>query len=339
MVDYGRVVGDALIGENSSRARLNMKYYDAQRVSCRPPKPWRRRSWLGAPVRDTGWTYMSIWPSATLMSGSPDKFVNQNYHKSFGYVEWRRNSSAIEKHRGTSDFVMSRKRSVADDRSGFRYRAGPGPMSGETRSMNLLNTVRITITDLRQTVHARYGGGMRGYAECFYISLLRTNTFITFVHDCDGESVFLPDSDELEFVRNDRKRLDEFRQSRDLPKEFHCDQTHNDRDFILGLWQGEVAYIHWIFHENVRTRFLNLGDGCAEVGYMMTLPEFRDKKICSRALAHTVRTLSAEGIQRIFCVVHDKNIASIKVVERAGFREFGKARTIGPFNKKHDVTV
>lgn len=199
--------------------------------------------------------------------------------------------------------------------------------------------MRITLTELRQTVHARYGGGVRGYAEFFYISLLRTNTFITFVADSRGDSVYLPDPNSLSFTRNDHKRLNEFRRSRNLPKEFHCDQTHDARDFILGFWEGEVAYIHWIFHQNARTRFLNLGNDCAEVGYMVTLPEFRGKKICSNALTHTVQALSSEGVRSIFCVVHDRNIASIKAVKRAGFRESGRSRTLGPFNKRHDVTA
>ncbi|WP_075109833.1 GNAT family N-acetyltransferase [Halofilum ochraceum] len=204
--------------------------------------------------------------------------------------------------------------------------------------MNILNTIRLTLTDLRQTVHVRYGGGVRGYAEFFYISLLRTNTFIIFVTKSTGCSVYLPDPESLSFTRNDHKRLNEFRQSRDLPKEFYCDQTHDAHDFILGFWEGEVAYIHWIFHENAKTRFLKIGEDCAEIGYMVTLPEFRGNKICSHALTHTVQALCSEGVRSIFCVVHDKNIASIKAVKRAGFRESGKSRTLGPFNMRHDVT-
>lgn len=205
--------------------------------------------------------------------------------------------------------------------------------------MAFLKVAISTLSHLRKTVHARYGGGMRGYANFFYFSLLRINTFIIFIHGHDGELSCLPRSDQLEFVRNDHERLDELRRSRELPREFYCAQAHDACDFVLGSWEGEAAYIHWIFHQNGRTRFLNLGRGCAEIGSIVTLPEFRGRRICSHALAYTVQTLYAEGVQRIYCVVHDNNIASIKAVERVGFRQFRKARAIGPFNKRHDVVA
>lgn len=205
--------------------------------------------------------------------------------------------------------------------------------------MSFLSTASVTLRHLHRTVHAQYGRGVAGYSKFVYYSFLRTNIFIVFVHDCCDSFDKAGLSSRLKFIRNDFEELNSKRVRDDLPKEFYCDQTHHAQDFLLGLWEEKAAYIHWIFLDGTQTRFLNLGGGCAEICYMMTLPDFRGQRICSQAIAHTVQVLSSEGVRKVFCVVHDKNIASIKAVLRAGLREFARVRSIGPFNTRLEVTA
>lgn len=197
----------------------------------------------------------------------------------------------------------------------------------------------ITLRHFMQSVQAQYGPGIFGFLKYIYYSFMCINTFVVFIYN-ERSAV-----DALSFVpqfRSERKAyviLRYMRSSRSLPREFYCDQISGVDDFFLGLWDEQPAYIHWVFPEGAKSRFLNLGQGCAEVGYMLTLPEYRGKKICSQVLANTLKELRGDGVQRIFCVVHDQNVASIKAVQRAGFQEYTRVKSIGPFNTRLRVTA
>jgi len=205
--------------------------------------------------------------------------------------------------------------------------------------MRSVAVARITIRYLLQSIRAQYGSGILGFSKYIYYSFMRINTFVVFT--CDGNCALhsLNFTPQLQIERKAYETLRYMKSTKALPREFYCDQLAGVEDCFLGLWEEQPAYIHWVFPEGAKSRFLGLGEGCAEVSYMLTLPEFRGKKICSQVLAYTLNELRSEGVQRVFCVVHDQNVASIKAVRRAGFQEHIRVKSIGPFNTRLDVTA
>lgn len=205
--------------------------------------------------------------------------------------------------------------------------------------MRFLSVAKITIRHLLQSIQSQYGSGIQSFFNYIYCSFLRVNTFVVFV--CDGRSAAptLAFSPQLRSERKANEALQNLRSNIALPREFYCDQIAGVDDFFLGLWEEQPAYIHWVFPEGAKSRFLALGQGCAEVSYMLTLPKYRGKKICSQVLEYTLSELRSDGVQRIFCVVHDQNVASIKAVQRAGFQEFTQIKSFGPFNTRLHVTA
>ncbi|GAB6059666.1 GNAT family N-acetyltransferase [Desulfonatronum parangueonense] len=202
--------------------------------------------------------------------------------------------------------------------------------------MRFMGEAGAMMRHFRQSVQARYGRGLVGVYKFCYYSLLRINTFIVFT--CGPEETpkqVMPP--QLRIVRGDLAQLAAVRRHYSLPQEFYCDLNHNVEDFFLGFWNDAPAYLHWIFQAGKSSRFLELGPGCAEVNYMLTLPDFRGRRLCSLVVSHTVRELGAEGVRRFFCVVHDANIASIKAVQRSGFRKDKRVRSFGPFNGRTKV--
>lgn len=205
--------------------------------------------------------------------------------------------------------------------------------------MRSLGIAIITMLHLLQSIQSQYGSGISGFFKYIYYSFLRINTFIVFTCNGCGAALPLTFAPQLRSERKAYETLRYLRSSKALPREFYCDQLAGVEDFFLGLWEEQPAYIHWVFPAGAKSRFLCLGQGCAEVNYMLTLPEYRNKKLCSQVLAYTLKELRNDGVQRIFCVVHDQNVASIKAVQRAGFQEHTRVKSIGPFNTRLHVTA
>ncbi len=200
-------------------------------------------------------------------------------------------------------------------------------------------SVTTLLFKFRQTVHSQYGSDISSFIKFFYYSLFRINSFIVFTYDCQQVPEASPIDGKLKIIRKDFSELENLRNDYSLPREFYCDLSHSLNDFFLAFWDNKPAYIHWVFSSNEKSRFLNLGDSCSEISYILTLPAFRNMKICSHLLEYTINILAYEGTRKIFCVVHDKNLASIKAVQRAGFMNFKKVKSIGPVNIRYKVTA
>jgi hypothetical protein len=203
--------------------------------------------------------------------------------------------------------------------------------------MSFFTNARITLTHLRESINSQYGTGKSSFIKFFYFSMFRINKFIVFYQDC--QHINNNKNDELNIARQNYDTLNNFRKSQQLPREFYCDQSYGITDFFLGFWNGKLAYIQWVFHSGTKSRFLRIGDGCAEINYMLTLPEFRKNKICSQVLERSIQTLANDGIKKVFCVIHSKNLASIKSVQRAGMTEYKRLKAIGPFNSRIKVEI
>lgn len=193
------------------------------------------------------------------------------------------------------------------------------------------------IRHFAQSVRAQYGPLFPGILSFTYYSLLRRNRFIVLLHGPDSHCLQPLPIRDLVIHTTTGQSLDRIRGNRLLPREFYCDKTYGVSEYYLGTIADEPAYIHWIFRCCHQSRFLKMKSGDAEVNYMLALPTYGGRGLCSYVLSRTVADLKAGGVKRIFCVVHDHNTASIKATWRAGFRPYGQVTAIGPFNSKLKV--
>jgi hypothetical protein len=203
--------------------------------------------------------------------------------------------------------------------------------------MSSIKAARITLRYLLQSIRAQYGSGISGFFKFIYYSFLRLNSFIVFACNDRGAAHLMKLAPQLRVERKVDEYLHSLRRKNSLPREFYCDEAFGVNDFFLGIWEADLAYIHWVFHAGSKSRFLEIGENCAEINYMLTLPAFRRKNICSMVIKHTVNELFKDGIQTIFCVIHSENIASIKAIKNSGFREIKRVLSIGPFNIRMNV--
>jgi RimJ/RimL family protein N-acetyltransferase len=190
---------------------------------------------------------------------------------------------------------------------------------------------------LRATVKALYGGGPGGYLRLVWYHLLRPNRFLILAAEPHSMSAEPSPGKGHDFRWIEPAQLELLRAGMRWPREFYMDRTSKPSRCCLGMVNGEPAYVHWIFMQGDGSRFLRIGEGAAEINYILTLPAYRGLGLCGEAIRFTMRELGAEGIDTVYAVVHDGNVASLKALSRAGMHETGAIRAIGPLNRKREV--
>ncbi len=93
----------------------------------------------------------------------------------------------------------------------------------------------------------------------------------------------------------------------------------------VGMIEGELAIVS---HNRDTTQegafFFPLTTNCGLIWNAVTLPKFRGRGLYPAMLRFISSSLFSEGVESIFISCYDYNIASIKGIKKAGYREIGK---------------
>jgi RimJ/RimL family protein N-acetyltransferase len=119
--------------------------------------------------------------------------------------------------------------------------------------------------------------------------------------------------------------LSELRQRRGpgLPGEFYLDQRGAGRVYAAFI-DNRPAGVLWVLEQSFPSRYIKLSPGQAELGYAYVLPEFRGRKVMQQLIRAASTNLLANGYQRIFAVVEERNRASERAFLATGFRQVGQ---------------
>jgi RimJ/RimL family protein N-acetyltransferase len=115
-------------------------------------------------------------------------------------------------------------------------------------------------------------------------------------------------------------------QFRPVPWEFQCHHYDRVKDFFIVYDNDGIQHISWIYYKGDPNRILSLGTQDAEIKYSLTLPPFRGRGLYPKALKAVVRYLAQQGLHRVFISVQEDNQASIRGIEKAGFKLVGEIR-------------
>jgi RimJ/RimL family protein N-acetyltransferase len=89
---------------------------------------------------------------------------------------------------------------------------------------------------------------------------------------------------------------------------------------VLGEVNGTLCFFQW-----VRLRPAGEpGAGCAHLYKGYTAPEFRGRGISPAGQQFALRLLAADGIRSVTTDVAERNVASIRAIEKVGFRLLGR---------------
>ena len=129
-------------------------------------------------------------------------------------------------------------------------------------------------------------------------------------------------------------KLNELRKGQTLPRDFYYDKILNVKTCYLVFVESEIAYIHWVFFKGDNSRFLILSDSVAELNYNTTMQYFRGHRLSAMMMAYISKDLKESGYRKVMGVIHEENIASIKCIKQAGFKEITRIKALGPFHRK-----
>lgn len=110
-----------------------------------------------------------------------------------------------------------------------------------------------------------------------------------------------------------------------LPVQFFQDEMHGASSPYLGLWQGEVGHISWLFRSperGRRLRLVSLGPRDVELDGAFTFRDFRGKGLLSLVEREMLRDAKRDGARVAYTHVEEDNVASIKGVLKTGFAPY-----------------
>jgi ribosomal protein S18 acetylase RimI-like enzyme len=123
-----------------------------------------------------------------------------------------------------------------------------------------------------------------------------------------------------------------------LPREFFVDKTHGGKEFYLGYYKGEIAQIIWVFRRRGYSRFFSFeNESSCEINYVITLPEFRGRKLTEKFLKCIFYQLKNQGIKNVVVSVSAENILMLKSMRSSGFKEFKMIKSYFSLLKKTSI--
>lgn len=197
-----------------------------------------------------------------------------------------------------------------------------------------LNKLLITIRNFRDTAFHHYGNTPLSIIKFIYYSGLRINTFIVYENDLTKSLCDHSLDPDFKVIKPRIEELENIRKGMILPREFYYDRICKAKTCYLVYKGGKIAYIHWVFFSGEYSRFLILRDDVAELNYNTTMPEFRGHSLSAKMMAYISKDLQRNGLKKVMGVIHEYNYPSIRCIQKAGFVEVARIKTLGLFQKK-----
>jgi predicted GNAT family acetyltransferase len=117
------------------------------------------------------------------------------------------------------------------------------------------------------------------------------------------------------------KRFRDYRAG--LPIQFYSDMLHGARRFYLGLVDGEIGHISWVYTHEDHVHHMRLAPGEIMLEGAYTFADFRGRGLLSAVERAALNDAQREGKRLAFTHVAVDNRASLRGVWKTGFRPVG----------------
>jgi hypothetical protein len=118
--------------------------------------------------------------------------------------------------------------------------------------------------------------------------------------------------------------LNRFRESHpQAPIQFYADRTHGGHRFYLGLCDGRIGHISWVYDESDRVRQMRLQAGEIMLEGAFTFSDFRGRGLLAAVECAALDDARREGKRAAYTHVSVDNRASLRGVWKTGFRPVG----------------
>ena len=194
-----------------------------------------------------------------------------------------------------------------------------------------------TMREFKKTAYHDYGNRPWSVVKFIYYSAFKRNSFVVVGFPLDKAIPDCPLDSDFTVIKPTLEELRKLRAGKELPREFYYDEFHGVRRCYVALCAGDLAYIHWVYVKGDYNRFLRLSEGVAELNYNTCLPKHRGRGLMAKMIVYIFRDLQKDGFRMAVGVAHAENPPALKSTFKAGFREIGRIRTLGPFSRKFRI--
>lgn len=175
--------------------------------------------------------------------------------------------------------------------------------------------------------------GMRETLRRLFFRFLRINSFYVFSLDLLGFNLPVSAIIGVRVEEVMQQDLHELRkQYENLPSEFYIDKLEPKKNYrsFVGFVHGLPAIIFWLC-AGQSSELVKIGSKDVEMNHIHCRAEYRGRKLLQHMIHIIAPQMREEGFCEIITVVHSDNIASIKTMERCGFKRVGLLKRIGLF--------
>lgn len=168
-------------------------------------------------------------------------------------------------------------------------------------------------------------GGFRGLVEAFWCRLYRRQRFIRFGVELREWRIVDHPSDGLEAREGTPEELVRARaQTNELTIAFYADIARGARRFYVGLIDGEIRHISWVFAHGDPTLQMALAPDEIMLDSVYTVPAFRGRGLLPVVQRAILDDAKRQGYRYAYTHVEVDNVASIRGVRKTGFRPIGE---------------
>jgi len=167
--------------------------------------------------------------------------------------------------------------------------------------------------------------GTRGAYEAIRTRLYSGGDYVRFAVDLTAWQPPAATDPAIE-IRRGLAELVRARTSLAAPPQFYEDRVRGARRPYLGVWNGGVGHISWVFTHDDRTRLIRLRPGEVELDGAYTFPEYRGRGLLSAVERAILSDVKREGFQVAYTHVAVENRSSLRGVRKTGFRPVGIVR-------------
>jgi RimJ/RimL family protein N-acetyltransferase len=192
--------------------------------------------------------------------------------------------------------------------------------------------VVMTASRLRSAVATTWRlRGARGLARAVLGRVWWHARYVRFRVDLAGWETRPPEPG-IEAREGSWDELIRFRTGRDVPAEFHDDRLRGPRRFYLGLVDGEIGHITWVFTHRDGLFHIDLAPGEIALDGLYTFARFRGRGLMPAVERAALDDARREGVRAAYTHVRVDNVASLRGTLKTGFTPIGVVtirRTLG----------
>ena len=120
-----------------------------------------------------------------------------------------------------------------------------------------------------------------------------------------------------------------------LPSDFYRDRLGAVQSCVIGVVDGNLVGVGWVYDRAHPGRFLRMGPRDVELRIVYSLPEYRGRGVARALIREACCWLRNQAFKRMYAVIHPNNFASSRAFSAIGFQRKGQLHRPALFGPRY----